>query len=220
MGLFDINFLSKIVELSPPNKRYAVNIGFLRAFIYPMQLLQIRILNWYRTGYPYHSHFFPGFPYAEGAITISKQAVYISKVDNNMDTPPSVNWDVYLPSFIGVDERIKFNGTRLVLEFALNHRFGGIFRQPTTELYPHVSDIYCNRLGFVAVGFNVGQTIGSSVGQSTSSSTVGYSYPLLQVNNFNINIPNALYLSVSDSEIRIFVDSIIPKGINYTITPY
>jgi len=220
MALFDIDFFAKVVEFLPPDYRFAVNVAWIRALISPLVVLKYRILTYYRTGWIFTTPYIPGYPYTEGAIVTYKQVLYQSATGANTDTPPSVNWQVYLPSFIGVNDRIKYNGNKLVLEFALNQRFGGVFRQPTTELYPHVSDIWCDTIGFSTVGFLVGQTTGTAMGATTSAAGIGFNYPLQQVHNFNINIPNALYISVSDQEIRAFVNDIIPQGLTYTITPY
>lgn len=261
MGLFDINYNTKTIELSPPDKRSKVSIGFLRAFVAPIQYLMDKLLGAYRTG----SNLFQWQPntfYNTGDKIISKQVVYEAINLNYNDMPPSPNWSLYLPSFIGVDERVLFNGQKLVLEYALNKRFFGNFRQPTTPLYPHVSDIYITNLDSFLSGFRVGQTIGSTVAQhdiATYSAwvagayaqgdlvvkggllylslqnsnndeppsakwhvtdTVGGRLPFTRVANFTINIPFSIYNQTNDSEIRGFVDQLIPKGLFYTITPY
>lgn len=113
-----------------------------------------------------------------------------------------------------LSKRILYNGQKLVLENALNLKFGGVFRQP-----PLVSDIYTSKLSSVAQGFRIGLTEAhtSSVGISDSSDSIGLSYPFVYVNNFQINIPSALLALTTYQEIRNFVNIYIPLSINFTI---
>lgn len=151
MSIFDINYNNKVVELAPPDKRYAGFIGWLRALILPLQQLRDKILGDYRTGSNY-SQWIAG-TYAIHTKVIFKEIIYESGENDNSDQPPSPKWKVYLPSFIGVDERIKFNGQKIVLEYALNKYFFTSFRQP-----PLVSDIFIGNLPASKVGFLIGQT--------------------------------------------------------------
>ena len=109
-------------------------------------------------------------------------------------------------------ERIQYNGSKVILEYALNKKFGGTFRQP-----PLLSDIFTIKLNPVTSGFHIGLTEAhtSSVGLTTSSDAIGRKYPFAYINNFQINIPTALY--TSDSIIRDFVNKYVVFSINYTI---
>jgi len=213
MGLYNINFNSKVVELLPVDKRQAINVRWLQSLISPIQYLRDKYLGDYKTGSPY-AQWVAG-TYAKGARVIYKQIVYESLIDNNTDQPPLSSWSVYLPSFLGVDSRVLFNGQKLVLEYALNQRFFSNFRQP-----PAVSDIYITNLPSSLVGFNIGETIGSDVGQTMSSSTIGYSYPFIQVNNFQINIPTSIYATTNFQEVSDFILRFIPASLNFTIQTY
>lgn len=215
MAIYDINFFAKVIEWAPPFKRFTINVRWLQALAKPIQYLRDKILGDYRTGSAYPQ--WVAATYAKGARVTFKQVVYESLEDDNADNPPSAKWATFLPSFIAVDKRIKFNGQKLVLEYALNQRFGTTFRQP--EL---ISDIYITTIAFIVVGFVVGKTepYCSTIGETTSSAAIGYSYPFSHVTNFTINIPSAVYATISEAEVRNFVDKIIPAGLNYTITPY
>jgi hypothetical protein len=107
----------------------------------------------YRTGALSNPQWSSAFVYSKGFKVISKQVIYISLVDSNTTEPPSSSWEIYLPSYIGVDERILYNGQKLVLEYALNRFYFTNFRQP-----PLVSDIYINNAAISALGFLVGST--------------------------------------------------------------
>lgn len=213
MDLFTINFNAKVIEWLPVDKRKPVGVRWLQALISPIQYLRDKYLGDYKVGSSYPQ--WTAGTYNTGAKVVFKQVVYESQVDGNTTQPPSGSWSVYLPSFLGVDERVKFNGQKLVLEYALNLRFLSNFKQP-----PLVSDIYITNVAASVVGFRVGQTIGSSVGQSISSATVNYSSPFLQIHNFQINIPAAIYATTNDSEISDFVRKFIPASLNFTIQPY
>ncbi|MCW3128207.1 MAG: hypothetical protein JWO03_3865 [Bacteroidetes bacterium] len=219
MGLFDINFNTKAIELSPPNKRGNKNIGFLQAFALPVQYLRDKFLGDYRIGAAY-PQWTPG-TYTLGAKVVYKQKVYectlatadLPAYDSGTsyapgafvinggigyvctaattgvfnparwtpDGPPSIHWDLYLPSFIGVDTRVLFNGQVIVLTCALNEYYQTNFRQPgllgwaTTADADHTqySDIYIDNLPFIITGFRVGQTEDSP--NFDTSSTVAQS---------------------------------------------
>ena len=215
MDLFTINFNLKVLELLPPDKRKAVSVRWLQSLIAPVQYLRDKYLGDYKVGSPYPQ--WVAGSYNTYAKVVYKQVVYESLIDGNTDAPPSANWAVYLPSFLGVDERVLFNGQKLVLEYALNLRFLSSFRQP-----PLVSDIYISNLPYDIVGFLSGETenYSTNVGQTYSSDTVGYTYPFLQTYNFQINIPSAVYATTSDQEITDFIRKFIPASLNFTIVSY
>lgn len=269
MGLFDINYFTKVRELMPPDKRDKVILGFLQAFVFPVQYLRNKFLGNYRTG-SFYAQYVPSVPYYQGQKVVYKQVVYESLVDGNTDNPPSDKWQVYLPSFIGVDTRVLFNGRLVTLTYALNDYYRSNFRQPlllgwastadsTHSLY---SDIYIVNLPTGIGGFNVGQTIGSYVAQHDISSysswtagsyslgalvvryghlylslansntdqppsanwqitdTVAKGFVTNRVANFTIYFPTALFATTNESEVRKFVDGLIPKGLFYTISIY
>ena len=163
MSIFDINWKTKAIELLPPDKRTGVISGYLRAWFEPIKYLGEKILTDYRIGRNY-PEWIAG-TYAEYDKVKFKQIVYESLVDGNTDQPPSANWRVYLPSFIGVESRVKFNSQKVVMEYALNTYFNTNFRQP-----PLISDIYIERTGRQLVAFRIGQTVGSTIAQHDTAS--------------------------------------------------
>lgn len=215
MAIFDINYFAKAIEWMPPFKRFEINVRWVQSLLKPMQYLRDKVLGDYRTGSAYPQ--WVASIYNKGDRVTFKQIVYESLENANSDAPPSAKWVTFLPSFIAVDKRIKFNGQKLVLEYALNQRFGTSFRQPNL-----VSDIFITTTSFVVVGFVVGETEAesSSNGQTMSSDAIGYTYPFQHVSNFTINIPVAVYATISEAEVRGFVDKILPAGLNYSIATY
>lgn len=204
------------VDLLPPDKRSSTLLAFQRALLWATQWSRDLVLGSYKKGSI-------ALPYAGGTYNkydqvIFNKAVYYSLVSNNVAAPTDpTSWLKVLDNFIGVDERVKYNGQKIILEYALNHRFGGTFRPPGSS---SLSDIYINNVGPVPVGFRIGQTIGSSVGQTISSEFVGHQYPFVQLTNFNINFLNSLYILTNQQAVRDFVDPVIPASLVYTITPY
>ncbi len=226
--IFNIYFPDKVVEFSPPDKRGAKSIAWLRSLISPIQYLVSKYLLDYKTGSTYPE--WTAGTYATGDLVVYKQIIYESKIDGNTDTPSSINWRIYLPSFIGTDSRVLYNGQYLTLTYALNQYYSTNFNQPLLLGYSATpdadhaaySDIYIINDTFVVVGFVVGETepYSSSVGQTTSADAVGFNYPFQTLNNFTIYVPVALQTTSSDSEISNFVDKIIIAGTNYTIVYY
>lgn len=140
--------------------------------------------------------------------------------------------DAFFTDYVENDlnKRLKYNGEKIVLEYALNTRFGGTFRQP-----PLVSDIYTTNIAAVEVGFLIGSTApnSSTIGytedygnsfQLTVLDAVGLGQSLRYGNNFTINIPSALYTPIGATNternaiITDFVKKYIPIGLKFTIT--
>jgi hypothetical protein len=186
MSIYDINLADKVLEWLAPNKRYEHNVEWLRANIKTLQRLQHKYLTDYRIGSSY-PEYISGATYNTGDVVKIKQVLYESTIDNNTVAPPNTTWVMYLPSFIGVDERVRFNGQKLVLEYALNEYFFSTFRQP-----PLTSDIYITNNAYVLAGFLVssddtGSTVASVdiYGQSIWSNLNTYAqYDLVQYNGF------------------------------------
>ena len=226
MSIYDINYDIKAVEWLPPDKRNPNMVGFIRALFAEIKYLAAKILTAYRTGGSYPS-WANGGSYNTGMQVVQKQVVYESLVNGNTTQPPSASWQVYLPSFIGVNDRVKFDSIKITLEYALNERFGANFRQPTITdpLYPHVSDIYITSTPFTFTGFNFGYTTGSSYGRTESSGDIGPSLPFVQPYMFNIMIPVAEYNALNTNggavaEISGFVTPLCPVGTTFSITTY
>lgn len=215
-NFFDINFDQQGKDLMPPDKRTPATIASVRALLKCVQWCRDRILGSYKSGSA-APQWSPG-TYNKYDQVIFKKKIYSSLVAGNTADPTDATaWELILNDFIGVDERIKFNGRKLVLTYALNKRFGGTFRLPITMTN---SDIYITKLPLVPYGFRVAKTFGSSVGQTTSSDTIGSPLPYIRINNFQINFLASLYALTNEKEVRDFVDLYRVAGLRYTIVPY
>lgn len=216
MSFYDVDFDQQARDLLPPDKRANENVALVQALLKGAQWARDLILGTYKTGSSAPQ--WAAGTYNKYDQVIFKKGVYYSLIANNTANPDDKTaWKLIQPNFIGVDERVKFNGQSIVLEYALNKRFGGTFRPPPSA---SPSDINFQLIAPVLFGFRVGQTIGSTIGQTNSSDTIGSSFPFVQVTNFQINFLSSLYVLTNDEEIRGFVDLYIPVSINYSIVPY
>lgn len=162
MSIFNIDYFKKVQEWLPPDKRGLTMVQWVWLLISEVSNLWSKGIDVYKNGFAY-SQWVAG-TYGKGARVKYKSSVWESLIDSNTDVPTSSNWKLYLPSFVGVDERQLFNGQKLVLEYALNRYYSTVFRQPNL-----VSDIYIDNLPPRFVGFIVGQTEGSLVSQTDTA---------------------------------------------------
>lgn len=111
-----------------------------------------------------------------------------------------------------LNQRILYNGGKLVLEYALNTRYGTTFQQP-----PLVSDIYITQLSSVVDGFLVGneEDFCSAIGATESSDWIGSIYTFVYINHFQINLPPGF--ADSQDSVRDFVNQYVPASIKFTI---
>ena len=217
--IYDIDFNQQSIDLLPPDKRDPQPLALVKSLLTPVQWCRDLVLGTFKTGSSAPA-------YSAGTYNKYDKVKYNKSIYEALVTTANIptvttDWMLIQPNFIGVDERIKYNGQKIILEWALNVEFDGVFRQPATGLN---SDIYISNIAPVLAGFRIGLdesgTSVSSIGQTTSSDSIGGRYPFIQVNNFQINIPAALYALTNDPAIRNFVDKYIPISLNYLIVSY
>jgi hypothetical protein len=214
--IFDIDTNQQAVDLLSPDKRGPITVALLRALLWSTQWCRDLVLGSYKRGST--APIYAGGTYNKYDQVIFNKSVYYSLVANNAALPTdTTSWLKIQDNFIGVDERVRYNGQKIVLEYALNHRFGGTFRPPGSS---SLSDIYINNVAPVPAGFRIGMTIGSTIGQTRSSDYIGLNSSYVQISNFNINFLNSLYILTNEQSVRDFVNPVIPASLNYTITPY
>lgn len=216
MDIFDIDYKQQTPEILPPDKRDPKRLSFISSLLSGVQWCRDLILGSYKKGST-DPDYAPG-AYPQFAKVVYQKSVYYSLVNNNTSDPTDVTqWLRIQPNFLGVSERVKFNGQNIILEYALNQRFDGTFRPPPS-MSP--SDIYMTLLPATVAGFRVGQTTGSSVGQTTSSDTVGYSNPFIRLLNFEVHVTSAIFATTNEQEIRDFINLYIPASLKFIITQY
>lgn len=221
--IYDINFDDFAVQMLPPDKRYVRMTAWVRILLSPLQYLRDLWFGSYRTGST-AAQWTNSAPYPKYSLVKYNKIIYESLIDNNTDLPTVVaSWRVVQQNFIGLSERIYYNGQKLTLEYAMNTWFGTTFRQP-----PTASDIYVSNNTVTVPVFRSGgdEDSSSNVFTDRSSEFVINSYTFSVAYNFTVYCPQAVYDALDPTLInnekifRAFVDKYVPAGVTYTITTY
>ena len=223
--IYDINFNNAAPSLLPPDKRFSKQVQWVRMLLSPLQYLRDLWFGSYRTGSvaPTWVNSAPYPKYAQVKYAVNNQ-VYESLINANNAIPTvATSWQVVQTNFIGLSERVLYNGQKVVLEYAMNKWFGTTFRQPNAQ-----SDIYITNASVPIAFFRIGglESNSSSVSAILSSEFVINAYTFTAVSNFTINCPIAVYNAldatlVNNNKIfRGFVDKYVPAGVTYTIATY
>jgi hypothetical protein len=199
MAIYDLNLFQKVSEWLPPDKRMSRMIQWLRSLVAPIQSLIEKYLNDYRVGNIYPT--WAAGTYNTGDKVVYKTSIYECIADGVTTTPPQTGWRLFLSSFVGTEQRILFNGQKVVLEYALNAYYQTIFRQPNL-----VSDIYIGNVPKRIVGFVVGETIGDLVSQTDTAGKPVYnsflSYSLGDIVKFD----GRMYVSLANTNVSSPLD--------------
>lgn len=221
-NLYDIDYDVKAVELLPPDKRNNRMIAFVRSLLSPVQLLRDILIDSYGNGST-ASDWVAG-TYARGVLVRYNKSIYESSEDGNTANPADVTkWVLVQDNFIGVLDRARFNGQKIILEYALNTWFFTTFRQP-----PLVSDIYISNATALINPFVVGgvESDSSSVYSYGSTEYIIDGYSVTTQVNFTIYIPVAVYTALASDApsrekiVRSFADKYVATGIFYDIQTY
>jgi len=219
--IYDINYPQQLIELLPPDKRYKNIVAWLTACsTSTLQYLRDALLGDYRNGSTVSG--WAAGTYARGAKVNYKKGIYVSLADGNTALPTDTNnWYLQQDFFIGLNERLMYNGDNLVLTYALNKWFQTTFRQPGNG----VSDIYITTNAIAANVFVVGydEHESSAAGFDGSDQYVTNNYTFGTQFNAVINVPSAVYAALgtaAEALVRSFVDTYIYAGVTYTIITY
>jgi hypothetical protein len=129
MGLFELNPFRKTEELTPSELRQPRMTAWLRVLMRPTKYITDLFLTDYCKGanYPYYDN---STTYIKNDRVIwSNYCVYELKVATSTGVDPTgealstTNWRKVLNDFLGVDEKVRYNGQLIVFEYALNRRF-------------------------------------------------------------------------------------------------
>lgn len=222
MGIYDFNLAAFGQRMLPPDKRGTGLFAYLKNLLVPLQWDHDLRFTDYWIGST-ASNWVSG-TYNTGARAIYGISVYESLIDGNTDQPNmSENWIKIQENFVGLRERLLYNGGTLSVTWALNRRFMTSFRQP-----PALSDIYLVPHTKPASSFIVGyvESESSDVFTTGSSEVVVDSYMTGAFYNLTIMVPVAVYNALDpiaanrDKIIRSFADKIIIAGITYNIQTY
>lgn len=224
MSIYDINYTGVGNQLLPPDKRGVPMRSWLATLLRPLQYLRDLWLGDYRTGST-TAPFLISTTYAKGDRVLFKASVYESLVAGNIgnEPPNDLYWVRVQENFIGVYERVQYNGTVLMLTYALNKYFGTTFRQPN-----NVSDIYIEAVPKPADVFVVGWTEDESsvVYANSSTEVIIDSYSFSDYSNMIIWVPLAVYNALDtvaanrEKIVRNFADKYVVAGITYKVQTY
>lgn len=223
MSIYDVNYNQTGPQMLPPDKRFTRMVAWIKALLVPAQWVRDLWMGSYRTG----STALPwvgSTTYNKYDRVLYKQKVYESLIGSNTDNPTvQTSWMVVQQNFIGVFERVLYNGNKLIFEYAINKFFGTVFRQP-----PNTSDIYVsvNTKSFSV--FVVGGTEGNSsvVFNNISSEYVINAYDFNSFVNMTIMVPVAVFNALDPTPancekiIRNYANQYIIAGIIYNVVTY
>lgn len=221
--IYDIDFSKFAGQMLPPDKRFTRSVAWVKILLSPLQYLRDLYFGSFRTGST-APQWVNTSPYPKYAQVKYNKIVYESLVANNSDVPTTVaTWRVVQFNFIGMSERILYNGNKLILEYAMNKWFGTVFRQP-----PNASDIYISNNAVPIPVFRSGgvEQISSVVYMNGSPEFIINQFTFTIPFNFTINCPVAVYNALDPTLVnnekifRAFVDRYVPAGITYNITTY
>jgi hypothetical protein len=222
-NLYDITFNNRAIDIASPDKRGPNHIALLQALLSVLQWCRDLIFGSYKVGATAPA--WVSAPYSQYSMVTYKNAVYYSLISSNTSTPGTDgNWLLIQNNFIGVDERILYNGTKLILEYALNRWFKTVFRQPGGSN----SDIYLTTNSTPVGIFVAGLTSrnSSSVYTHTSSEFVINGFSFAASYGLTVNIPIAVYNALAatntdrDKVVRNFVNKYVTTGVSYNIITY
>jgi len=215
MSFYDVNINPQIIEVLPPDKRNTNNQSLLQALLVPLQWVHDQLFNSYFVGSAASQYSAGTYNYLDQVIYLGQ--VYVSLISGNTGLPTTSTWELIQPNFIGIQERMLYNGSSLVLTYALNKEFGTVFRQP-----PGASDIFLTNIASVKDGFLVGVTEPkcSSIGQTTASGAIGSSWTFVYLTHFSISVPTAVLAAIGENQIRGFAAQYVPASIKFSIISY
>lgn len=238
-SIYDADFSLMVDQLTPPDKRTLRNLAWQKVFAKSIQYYHDILFPVYIDSFT-GSLYVPANTYVKGdQVRASDHAVYEALQAVPINTQPADNptyWLKVLNVWVGVRERQRYTGQKLVLEYALNKWFDTIFRQPTANVaspvfYTPKSDIYIDNNSIIVNQFRIAnnEVNGSSFimkndiyGQD--GIPIAETQPGLYA--FTIKVPilvfNSLASNNTDREnvIRNFADLYVYAGITYKIETY
>lgn len=229
-AIYDQNEGEIARNLLPINKRQPIWISWLTALNSAVQYDHDLLFNTYADGSNY-TDWLSGTTYNYGdRVRYDDNAVYemvgnsgyVSTIAPNLDTD---YWFKVADTFIGVRERARYTGQKLMMEYALNRWFRTTFRQPSVG----VSDIYIVNAGNIQTNFWLSNGNGLVSYMSNSNAFqrfyLGNSYTFDPF-DFTIYIPVAVYVALNPTPanregiVRAQADKYCQAGKRYKISTY
>lgn len=218
--IFDIYKIFK--DNLPPRKKGKRSLALAYALADGLAYLKIIFFNVFRQGSP--DPLYSAGTYQNRDRVIYQLSVFESTANNNTSTPEDLTkWRKLQISHVGVNSRVKFNGEKLQLEYALNKIFRTVFTDP-----PTYGEIYIENAAADIGSFTVGidEDESSTVEAFDSSEYIYDTEISLDGINFTIWFPIAVFnaLGTDDAARNAFIRNIVDVyacgGIKYAIDTY
>ena len=230
--IYRINENLLATQILPPDKRLPNWENWMECLMTPAQYLNNLNTMWREGSLPQIWN--SADTYTNGDLVLGwfnyTRGIFLSLKNSNTDPLGDTNsWLLIINDFIGIDERILYDGNKLILEWALNKYFGTTFRQP-----PNIPDIYIDDSDANYGTFYISNQP-YIAGQIFNHESRGYitniTYPVLASaasTNFVIFFPSSLYVTLPgytgtgscDTYITNFVNNYVYDGLTYTISLY
>lgn len=219
---FDTDYISE--KLVPPLLRATKRLAWIRVLVANIQQKYNDIfgVQSYYNGF-YYANWSSVTAYVVGNRVKFGIAIY-ECIEDNTGLSPEVNTDEWLliePDFVGADERVKYNGGKMVLEYVLN-RYLNTTATTIPTIYIQTNTVDVNGFYMGVDGISELGELGTNTSQNDF---LGTSYTLNQY-CFTIYVPAALYTTLGTSaanrenRVRNVADKYVIAGINYNVTTY
>jgi hypothetical protein len=233
MSIYDINYIDRDNELTPPKYRLSKFLSWLNCLNYPLQWLRDNWFGEYKQGSTANKFIDNNFYTTNDKVIWIDSSVYIfilpyvEFVTIGLNAPTgdpdsAITWQKIQDVFIGVDERVRYSSQIIVLEYALNH----YYQVPTTDPQIYINNNPIDQSVFV-MG-NSGDTSSNMVNNSFFATSAMNNSPSFTtfLGNFTIYFPNALFAILGstsqdrENNIKQFVNKYKLAGITYNILTY
>ena len=222
MSFFDITYSSIWKKLIPPSKWGQNVLDWGTALLSPLQWVANLTFNGYANGDVVSAMY-------SGTIVYIKanRVRYNNRIYECIVTPPAIGYD---PSNVnywiqiqtdwrGVNERLAYNGQKLILEYVLNRWFGTTFNQPPNTTG---STYFITPLTVVDNTFLIGQNDNdtSSIAETAAfqSDFISETY-VTQPFDFQVNYPASIS-AASFEQLKSLVKQYKLYGSNPTFISY
>jgi hypothetical protein len=228
MGFYDIDYNDLVFNLTPQTRRKPRFISWFLSLLAPQKNVSDFFFDVYVGGqtYPYYDPLTP--IYAIGTRVTYLGGVYEATTNVVGTRVPTDRryWKIILNDFRGVNERVRLNSQKILLEFTLNKWFNTTWLQPNDPFNPTRPEIY------VDSNLTDNQVLTSYYTENAESNvyyydSLTYAYVLNSYTfnqpAFSIFVPIAFYTGLgldAELQIRAIADKYVIAGITYDIQTY
>lgn len=219
-------------QLIPPKKRFKNVVAFFETIAAALQWSRDMLFDVFKVGAT-ESDYNPLTTYNAGdRVKYTDRGIYECYVNGTLGVLPtsSSNWILVNDSFIGIDELVRYNSQKLILEYALNKWFGTNFVQPDTIPRTSLPQIYIvrNSIYLVQGYFTTDSGDCSQFSSNTIDTTLFFSSVSASISQFDFTVyfPLATYnalnpnASTREKIVRAFINRYVYAGFNYNIVTY